>query len=84
MDFGGGRKLVLPATSKERPGSRPVPVSWRSAPLDMQAVGFKGMLSIHLPVKREWTESQRRLVEQVVVDSALHALHGMESDGVKT
>lgn len=59
-------------------GKRPVPVGWREAPLDMKAIGFKGMLVLHLPFKREWSEHRRQQVAQSVADAALHELQVQE------
>lgn len=50
---------------------RPIPVGWQSAPLDMQAIGFKGMMIIHVPVRKEWTETERARVAQEAADAAL-------------
>lgn len=61
-------------------GQRPVPTGWREAPLDMKAAGFKAMLVIHLPVKREWSEHRRNQVAQRVANAALAELHTAEDE----
>lgn len=58
---------------------RPVPVGWQAAPLDMQQVGFKAMLVLHLPVRVEFlTEHRRNEVAQRVAQAALNELQVLE------
>jgi hypothetical protein len=53
-------------------------VGWQSAPVDMQSIGFKGMMVIHLPVKREWGEAERARVAQNVANAAVAAVRAEE------
>lgn len=74
MSGNGGGRLILPGGAQLRPDGRPVPAGWQSAPLDMQSVGFKGMLVLHLPVKREWSEDRRARVAQKAANAALRVI----------
>lgn len=60
------------------PKTRPIPIAWREAPLDMRAVGFKAMLVLHVPVRKEWTQDQRNKVAQKAADAALAAVQHEE------
>lgn len=63
-----------------KPSFRPVPTTWQEAPLDMQEVGYKAMLVLHVPVKKDWPEQKRLVVAQEAANAAIHAIQKHEDE----
>lgn len=62
----------------KKKGFRPTPIQWREAPNDIRELGFKAMLVLYIPVKREWSEAKRTEVAQAAAQGALNAVQTHE------